>query len=78
MILYSLCLYVSFIRSLRQYSSDSQKLVNIPFIDSNLLSILQLLELKFSEIDKRGCSKKIRGVGKSFRKLIRLSLGTKE
>ena len=47
-------------RFLRQYNSGTLKLVKIPFIDS----IQQLLEQKFSQIDKQGGPNKVRGVGK--------------
>ena len=42
-----------FIRFLRQYNSGAQKLVIIPIIDSLVLSILQFLKLKSSQINKR-------------------------
>ena len=62
--LYSLSLSL-FIRFLRQYNSGTQKLVKIPFIDGMRLNILQLLKLKFSQINKRGeCPNKVGGMGK--------------
>ena len=48
-------LYLSLlIRMLRQYNSVTHKLVKIPVIDSIIWNPLQLLKLKFSQIDKRG------------------------
>ena len=51
----------------KEYNSDTQKLVKISFIDSILLTILLLLKLKLSQINKRVVQ--IRSGG-NFRKLI--------
>ena len=70
-----------FIRFLRQYNSGIQKLVKIPFIDSILLNVLQLLKQRFSKIDKRGVQIRSEGWEK-FSKIYKRGrgslLGTKE
>ena len=50
-----------------RYNSATQKLVKIPFIDIIVLNILQLLKLKFCQINKRGVQRRSGG---DFRKLI--------
>ena len=49
---------------LREYTSGTQKVVKIPLIDSIYLNILQMLELKFAKIDKRGVQIRSEGLEK--------------
>ena len=48
---------------LPEYTSRTQKVVEIPLIDSIYLNMLQVLKLKFVKIDKRGVQKRSKGVG---------------
>ena len=50
---YNFVLY-NFVNLLWEYTSGTQKVVQIPLIDSIYLDILQVLKLKFAKIYKRG------------------------
>ena len=47
---------------LQGYTSRTQKVVEIPLIDSIYLNMLQVLKLKFAKINKRGRPNKVRGL----------------
>ena len=55
--------YANFVNFLQKYTSRTQKVVEIPLIDSIYSNILQVLKLKFVKIDKRGVQKRSKGVG---------------
>ena len=48
----------------QKVTESTQKVVKIPLIDSVYLNILQVLELKFDKINKRGGPNKVLGVRK--------------
>ena len=60
------------IRSLRQYNSDTLKLVKTPLIDSILFIILQFLKQKFSQINKRGIQIRSGGISENSKRVGRL------